>query len=173
MLSRNATRRSGSTPNLAFAHCNLATFLALHPDPVKARPSGGVEHSRKAVELEPATGSFVNTLAIALYRAGLGERAAATFRKSMEVNHGGDPYDWFVLAMIEQERGNTQGATPWFDKSVAWMKEKKSHEADLLQLWTEAAKLLGQPGPEGRRETWIPCERKTMTGPVGLPGFVT
>ena len=135
-------------PNIAFAHGNLATFLALHPDPANRHAVAALEHAQKAVELEPGTGSFVNTLAIAQYRAGLRDRALASFRKSIELNRGGDPYDWFFLAMIEHERANAAEAAHWFDKAVAWMKEQKSSDPDLLQCWTEAGRLLGRRGPE-------------------------
>ena len=39
----------------------------------------------------------------------------------------------------------------WFDKAVAWTKEKDPKNAELLLVWTEAAGLLGQPGSEAAR----------------------
>jgi hypothetical protein len=82
------------------------------------------------------------------YRAGQRDEALISFRKSMGLSHGGDPYDWFFVAMIEHEHGKVDEATRWYDKSVDWIKQQKSPDADLLPIWTEAAKLLGRPGPE-------------------------
>ena len=74
----------------------------------------------------------------------------------MKLRNGGDPYDWFFLAMIEHQRGNAQDATRWFDKSTAWMAEQKSRDPDLLTAWTEAAKLLGRPGPDATTQKPAP-----------------
>ena len=58
--------------------------------------------------------------------------------------------------MIEQERGNAAEAARWFDKSVVWTKQQKSPHADVLQIWTEAAKLLGRPGPDAPDQKTAP-----------------
>jgi tetratricopeptide (TPR) repeat protein/serine/threonine protein kinase len=136
-------------PDLVIAHNNLAEALTMHPDPAKREPALALEHARKATALEPRNQEFVNTLAMAEYRAGLRDLALASFRKSMELANGGDPQDWFFVAMIEHQRGNAEEAAKWFDKSVAWMKGQRSSDAELLPKWTEAAKLLGRAGPKG------------------------
>ena len=74
----------------------------------------------------------------------------------MELRQGGNPDDWFFLAMIEHERDNAKEAARWFDMSVAWMNERKSLDADLLQAWSEAAKRLGRPGPVTPNESFAP-----------------
>jgi tetratricopeptide (TPR) repeat protein len=129
-------------------HNNLADALTMHPDPAKREPALALEHARKATALEPRNRLYVNTLAMAEYRAGLRDLALASFRKSMELANGGDPHDWFFVAMIEHQRGHAEESAKWFDKSVAWMKGQRSSDAELLPKWTEAASVLGRPGPE-------------------------
>ena len=130
------------------AHNNLADTLLMHPDPAKREPALALEHARKATALEPRNRAYVNTLAMAQHRAGLRDLALASFRKSMELANGGDPNDWFFVAIIEHQRGNADLAARWFDKSVAWMKQQKTPDAGLVPIWTEAAQVLGGPGPE-------------------------
>ncbi len=142
---RDAIRKK---PDFAVAHNNLADTLNMHPDPARREPEVAIEHARKATELNPEDGAAFNTLGVAQFRASHLELALASFRKSMELRQGGDPYDWFFLAMIEHGRGKAEDAARWFDKSVAWMKEQKAPDAGLLPIWIEAAKLLGLPGPE-------------------------
>jgi eukaryotic-like serine/threonine-protein kinase len=135
-------------PDDAMAHNNLAFGLAMHPDRAKRDIAAALEHARNATSLQPKNRAYVNTLAAVQYRAGLRDEALASCRKSMELGKGGDPYDWFFLAMIEHDRGNADEAARWFDKSMAWLKQQKSPDADLLQIWAEAAKLIGRPSPE-------------------------
>jgi tetratricopeptide (TPR) repeat protein len=135
-------------PDFGWAHNNLAEALTMHPDPARRDIAAALEHARKATALQPLEKANVNTLAVAEFRAGHRDLALASFRKSMEMSSGGDPYDWFFLAMIEHERGKSQEAARWFDQSVAWMKRQKAPDAELLPIWNEAAKMLGRAGHE-------------------------
>ena len=60
---------------------------------------------------------------------------------------GGQASDWFFVAMARRQKGDNNEAREWFDKAVAWTKEKDPKNAELLQFRKEAAELLGQPGP--------------------------
>ena len=55
----------------------------------------------------------------------------------------------FLVALVHGQKGEKEQARPWFDKAVDWMKAKSSQHGHLRLLWTEAAALLGQPGPNG------------------------
>jgi tetratricopeptide (TPR) repeat protein len=142
---REAIRKK---PDFAVAHNNLADTLNMHPDPARREPEVAIVHARKATELNPKDGPAFNTLGVAHYRGGQVESALTALHKSMELRQGGDPYDWFFLAMIEHGRGHADEAGRWFDKSVAWIKQQKAPDAGLLPIWTEAAKVLGRRGPE-------------------------
>src|SRR5262249_51232487 len=85
-------------------------------DPAKAR-----EWAQKALAPEPTSGSIWNTLGVAQYRAGRINDSIASLEKSMQMSNGGDPADWFFLAMAHQQLGHNVDARQWYDKSVDWM----------------------------------------------------
>jgi tetratricopeptide (TPR) repeat protein len=130
---------------------NVAYAMALPPD----RPPGeyveAAEYARKAVALAPKDGNIHNTLALAEYRCGRWAESIAASERTLALRPGGNAWDWFFLAMAHARKGNKEEAARWFDKAVAWTKEKESDNAELRQFWTESAKLLGRPGPEARR----------------------
>jgi cytochrome c-type biogenesis protein CcmH/NrfG len=129
--------------------CNdLAWLLCTAPDPRFRDPTGALGHARKAVELEPSNPSSFSTLALAEYRLGHWVESLAASERSMALRNGGDASDWFFLAMAHCKKGEKDEARKWFDKAVAWTKEKDPKNAELRQFWTEAAELLGQPGPD-------------------------
>ena len=66
----------------------------------------------------------------------------------MELQGGGDANDRFFLAMAHWQKGDKDEAREWFDKAVAWTKEKASEGADWHWFWEEAAGLLGRTGPD-------------------------
>jgi tetratricopeptide (TPR) repeat protein len=142
---RTATRTDASCTR---SRNILAWTLAL---PLK-RPQHEYEealiHARKAVEMEPWDGGLVNTLALAEYRVGHWPESIAASERSMTLRNGGDASDWFFLAMAHCQKGGKDEARKWFDKAVAWTKEKDPKNSELRQFWTEAAVLLGQPGPD-------------------------
>jgi len=49
--------------------------------------------------------------------------------------------------MAHHQKGDRAEARKWFDKAVAWTKENDPKNIELRGFWTEAAKLVGQPGP--------------------------
>jgi superkiller protein 3 len=104
-------------------------------------------HARKAVELEPSDRGLVNTLALAEYRVGHWPESIAASERSMTLGNGGGPDDWFVLAMAHWQQGGMDEGRKWFDKAVAWTREKDPKNTELRQFWTEAAELLGLTGP--------------------------
>jgi serine/threonine-protein kinase len=107
-------------PDSAMAHSNLAWFLANSPDPKFRDPARAVEVARKAIELAPQGGGDQNTLGVAHYRAGDWKASVAALEKSVELRHGGDPFDWFFLAMAHWRLGHNDEACSWYDKAAAW-----------------------------------------------------
>ncbi|MFO0892315.1 MAG: tetratricopeptide repeat protein [Isosphaeraceae bacterium] len=143
-------------PNQSMAHNNLAWAIVTHPDPAKRNLIEALEHARKAVALAPGEYNWNSTLATVLYRAGKRDEALAKFRKALELGNGGGPQEWLYLAMIACELGRKDEAERWFDKSVAWMKEKASTDPDMRRAWSEAAKMLSRPGPEAMEAKPVP-----------------
>ena len=90
---------------------------------------------------------MVNTLALAEYRMGLWAESIAASDRAIGLSTEVDASNWFFLAMARWQLGEKDQARKWFDKAVAWTKEKDPKNAELLQFWMEAAELLSQPGP--------------------------
>ncbi len=65
----------------------------------------------------------------------------------MELRKGGGASDWFFQAMVRWQKGYKDEARKWLDKAVAWTKQNQPKNLELHQFWTEAAELLGLPGP--------------------------
>jgi tetratricopeptide (TPR) repeat protein len=135
-------------PTCGFSLNLLAWHLIVSPSRSRGDYDEAVVHARKAVELQPQNGAYVNTLALAEYRVGRWAECIAAAERSMALNNGGGASDRFFLAMAHWQKRNKAEARKWFDKAVAWTKEKDPKNAELRQFWMEAAVLLGQPGPE-------------------------
>jgi serine/threonine-protein kinase len=126
----------------------VAWKLVLRPKRPRREYDEGLAHARKAVEQAPKDGGFTNTLALAEYRVGHWADSIAASERSMALRNGGGPSDWFFLTMALWQKGEKDKGRKWFDKAVAWTKEKDPKNSELRQFWTEAAALLGQPGPD-------------------------
>ena len=115
------------------------------------RPSDAqlaIRLSRQTVDWEPNQPGFWNTLGVAYYRLGDWPSASSALQKSMDLNGGGDPADWFFLAATHQHVGKAQQAQQLFDKSVDWIRKNpdkvKGREAELQQFQAETALLLSR-----------------------------
>jgi Flp pilus assembly protein TadD len=88
-------------------------------------------------------------LALAEYRLGNWDEAIAAANRVMVLDEGGDPSDWFVLAMAHWHKGEKESSQEWFKKAVTWLTAKGRIVQPLShQLWTEAAAVLGESGPD-------------------------
>jgi serine/threonine-protein kinase len=132
----------------AAGHNDLAWTLALSPRRPRGDHDEALVRSRKAVELSPKDGNFANTLALAEYRSGHCDKSIDAAQRSIDLLKNVDPSNWFFLAMAHGQKGSKNEARKWFDKAVAWTKEKSPRNSELRQFWTEAAELLGLPGPD-------------------------
>jgi tetratricopeptide (TPR) repeat protein len=134
-------------PDQARFHNYLAWLLVLSPDHPQPDYDEGLKHARRAVELEPKDWASIGTLALAEHRSGHWAESLAASERSMGMQNSGIAYDWFFQAMARWQQGDKEAARKWFDKAVARTKEQDPKNKELLQLWAEAANLLGQPGP--------------------------
>ncbi len=135
-------------PDEGTAHNNLAVVLANHPDPRRREPAAALVHSNRAVELGPKQGNFFGTLGLVEYRLGHWQPAQAAIERKMKLHRGGDAYDWLILALVDAKQGRKDQARALFDKSLEWIKKHDARDPDLRLFWSEAADLLGQPGPD-------------------------
>ncbi len=154
-------------PDIPESHSNLAWVLVLYPKRSQRDYDEALVLARKGVDFKPQEGSAYRTLALAEYRSGHWAQALAAGRWCLELENGGDVFNWFVLALAHWQQGDKDQSRKWFDKAVAWAKQKAPENIALRQLWTEAAQVLGQTGPDaaGAGETALsdsrpPAERQ-------------
>jgi eukaryotic-like serine/threonine-protein kinase len=135
-------------PDSAVLRNGLAWTVVLMPKRPPPEYAEALLHSRRAVELAPKEVYMVNTLALAEYRTGHWAESITASERAIALAKEVDASNWFFLAMANWQRGEKDTAREWFDKAVAWTKEKDPKNAELLLFWTESAELLGQPGPD-------------------------
>jgi tetratricopeptide (TPR) repeat protein len=134
--------------------CNeLAWVLATVADPKLRDPKRAVELAQRATQLEASAGTFWNTLGVAQYRVGDFKQAITALEKSMQLRAGGDPNDWFFLAMAHWQLGHKDEARSWYDKATKWMDQKQSKSNELIRFRAEAAELLGITEPQSATES--------------------
>ncbi len=122
---------------------NLAFSLATSPDPRMRDSQLAVRLAKRAVVLKPQNGGYWNTLGVSHYRAGDWNAAIAALEQSVRLRAGGDPADWFFLAMAHRRDGNQTEARKWYSQSIDWMVKNKSQDDDLRRFCAEAEDLLG------------------------------
>jgi tetratricopeptide (TPR) repeat protein len=106
-----------------------------------------------AVSLAPGEQTSLNTLGVALYRAGRWPSAIDTLERSLAAGHGSfDGFDLFFLAMAHHRLGHRAEARACFDRAVRWVSEHKTlapqHVSELAAFRAEADAVLA--GPAGK-----------------------
>jgi serine/threonine protein kinase/WD40 repeat protein/tetratricopeptide (TPR) repeat protein len=125
----------------------LATGPVTDRDPERA-----VTLARRSVELAPAQQLSLNTLGVALYRAGQHAEAVSVLEQSLAAGKGEfDAFDLFFLAMAHHRLGHATLARACFDRAVRWLSERKNlpaqHVTELTSFRTEAEVVLALNGP--------------------------
>jgi serine/threonine protein kinase len=130
----------GGGPELLNAY---AWLLADCPDPSLRDPAQAAELAGRAVSTVPDDGRYWNTLGVARARAGDWPAAVPALEKSMALRRGGDPYDWFFLAMAAWHGGDHARARDWYRRSVDWMDAHHPLGEAVLRYKAEADAVLG------------------------------
>jgi hypothetical protein len=60
----------------------------------------------------------------------------------VQLRSGGDGFDWFFLAMAHWQLGNRAEAREWLGRSLEWMDQNASRDADLRRFRAEAESLM-------------------------------
>jgi serine/threonine protein kinase/WD40 repeat protein/tetratricopeptide (TPR) repeat protein len=123
----------------------LATDAEPRRDPVLAARMAAF-----SVALSPGKQLILNTLGVALYRAGKLADAIETLETSLKAGKGQfDGFDLFFLAMAHHRLGREAQARGCFQRAVKWLGEQKSlsgqHAKELAAFRAEAESLLGSP----------------------------
>jgi tetratricopeptide (TPR) repeat protein len=112
ILARFGQSDEPSDANLVAWTCSLAPGAVADP----LRP---VELASRAQAREPTSVIYLNTLGVALYRAGQFEAARERLTKSAATRKPmGDAWDWLYLAMIHHRLGQSDLARRWFDRAI-------------------------------------------------------
>jgi tetratricopeptide (TPR) repeat protein len=148
--AENPTPPSGYQPIVSQAQNNVAWLLATCPKTEIRDAAQAVKHARIAVEIEPQTGNYWNTLGVALYRNGNWNEAKNALSRSIELRGNGDSFDWFFLAIIHLKQGRKEQALDLYGKAVRWYQESAPDDGELYRFQIEAARELGLPKPAPR-----------------------
>ncbi len=110
-------------------------------------PARAVLLAKKAVEQAPASQLYLNTLGVALYRAGQFDEAVTTLQKSLQAGKGQfDAFDLLFLAMAHHRLGHRAEAKRSFDRAVRWVSAHKNlapdHAKELAEFKAEADGVL-------------------------------
>ncbi len=123
-----------------------ATGPFIHRDPERA-----VVLARRAVALAPGEQITLNTLGVALYRAGQYAEAATILERSRAAGKGEfEAFDLFFLAMAHHQLGHREQARGSYARAVRWLEKQKSlprsYAKELAAFCAEAEALLaGSP----------------------------
>ena len=126
----------------------MARSLASRSDQDSETYQRAVRKAERAVQLAPNEAEAWNALGMARYRLGMLQEAVSALNTSVTLRDGGDPWDWFFLAMAEHQRGNLEASQEWYDKAVAWTKSQNSRTQFRVRLISaEAASMLDTGSP--------------------------
>ncbi len=153
-FSEETAKRLPSNPrtkrNLALQYDHLSRLYSLVKESSASEREKAVVLAKKATSLRPDVGTYWNTLGVALYRQGDYYEAIRLLLKSIEMRKGGDPNDFFFLAMAHFKLGNKEESKQWYDKGVKWMADRATRirgrlKEELESFQKEAAQLLELP----------------------------
>jgi serine/threonine protein kinase/WD40 repeat protein len=111
-------------------------------------PARAVPLASRAVSMSPDTETYVNTLGVALYRAGRYTEAIPRLERSLAANNNlSVPSDLFGLAICHAKRGERARARGYFERAMAWVKANPELSArlkvELNGFRAEAEEVLG------------------------------
>jgi tetratricopeptide (TPR) repeat protein len=132
-------------PSSAETANELAWALVVFPG--RGSASEALGWARKAVDLEPRSISYHNTLGVALYRAGLFRDAIGEFERNLAQDNPIASYDLIYLSMCRQRLGQSEEARAALAQVRQWESRKSPMAAwdtsnQLNELVREAQSLL-------------------------------
>jgi serine/threonine protein kinase len=142
-LALRETKLPPGHPDTLKSMNGLAWLLATCSDPKLLNPNKALALAKQTTERKPKTGDYWNTLGVAYYRTGDWKNAVVALTKSMDLRKGGDPTDWFFLAMAHWRLDDKEQARKWYNQAVGWTDKNKPKDEELRRFRAEAAELLG------------------------------
>jgi tetratricopeptide (TPR) repeat protein len=116
-------------------------------------PTIAVRLASLSVALDPGASASLNTLGVALYRAGRYAEAIEPLRKSLTSGKGQFAgFDLFFLAMAHHRLGHDDEARTFFDRANRWLRDQRSlpeqYARELAAFEAEAESVLSDPAVE-------------------------
>jgi WD40 repeat protein len=113
-------------PTCAIAHNELAWLLTTGPVELRD-PQTAVTHARRAVELEENKHEHLNTLGVALHRAGHDEEAIAVLNRSLNSSPADEAaFDLIFLALAHLKQADLSAANDYFARAAADIESQRS-----------------------------------------------
>jgi serine/threonine protein kinase len=122
---------------------NLAWYLVDCPAKTLRAPAEAVGLAKQAVRRARKVGEYWNTLGVAHYRVGDNQAAVTALIRSVQLRFGGDPTDYFFLAMAHERAGDRRQALFWYKRSVEWMDQHSPQGEAHLRYRAEAKEIFG------------------------------
>jgi superkiller protein 3 len=143
-------------PKHAVAHNALAWLLTNCREVNLRDPKRGLEVARKAVELSPQSSTAWQVLGWAHYRTGDWKASIEALEKSCALEKGGNPFQWFFLAMAHWQLGEKDKAREWYDRAAGRTGWTFPANSDSGRFRAEAAALLGVEKEKDQESTKKP-----------------
>jgi tetratricopeptide (TPR) repeat protein len=127
---------------------NTVWGMVTSEDPALRSSAKAVELAEAAVKARPDDCYSWGALGFARYRTANWRGAVEALEKSLQINKDGiHCAQFFFLAMAHWQLGDKAKARQGFDRGVAGVNAHDSQDEESRRLWSEAAALLGLPGP--------------------------
>jgi tetratricopeptide (TPR) repeat protein len=136
-----------SSPKNPLSLGYLAWILVAAADPGQRRPAEALPLARRAVKAEPDNGDLCNALGLVEYRNNHWDEAISSLNRSVDLDKGAQPTDFFFLAMAHWRRGDKSEAEQFFQRGVGEASKKEMTDPQSRMFWSEAAGVLGKSGP--------------------------
>lgn len=143
----NPLAKDGQRFTLVQVSANLARLLVSFPDRKLRKPAEAVKLAKKALEQKRDLPLVWNTLALAHFHDGDSDAAHKALQEVWKITKNGSPWDFFILAMMNERRGAKDDARRQYDQAVQAMEKHGNPPAMLQRLRAEAAVYLGIKKP--------------------------
>ncbi|MFI5455450.1 MAG: protein kinase [Isosphaerales bacterium] len=148
--------------------CNGRAWELATGPPSTRDPEHARSLARRATELAPGQAFYLNTLGVALYRAGRYVEAIEALDRSRAAGSSGlDGFDLFFLAMAHHQLGHREQARGCYDQAVRWLGAQKSLPAsyakELTAFRAEAEAVLAGSADDLPADVFAPPAEKPLT----------